>query len=129
MKRGENSKMAVENKQLTTDEIERKIRAIQLRKLEKEEALEEDLKQQAIAVRMAASSSLRQKMEMERRIQANCDHRKENGHSRLVACRSSTGRELFGCQNCGKEFVTEDCPPHLRPKAEHIGGPIMGYAG
>jgi hypothetical protein len=122
--------MAEPNKnQPSVEDIQRQIALIQLRKLEKEEAVEADLRAQANAVRTATASALKQKMAREKQEQNLCTHRKENGQTRIGGVRASTGHGvLLSCQRCGKEYTEKDCPSDLAPKAEHIGGPILGLS-
>jgi hypothetical protein len=122
--------MAEPNKtQPSVEDIQRQIALIQLRKLEKEEAVEADRIAQANSVRHATAGALKQRMARDAKAQEMCTHRKENGTTRIVGVRASSGMGvLLACQNCAKEFDAQTCPPDLAPKAEHVGGPIMGYA-
>lgn len=115
--------------QPTVEDIQRQIALIQLRKLEKEEALEADKINQANSVRQATAGALKQRMARDKRDQDMCTHRKDNGTTRIAGVRASSGMGvLLACQRCAKEFTADTCPPDLAPKAEHVGGPILGYA-
>jgi hypothetical protein len=131
MKTGDRKSQMAENKTTLTEELQAKILAIQLRKLEQEEAIEADKLNQEIAVRKAASAEIKKKREAELYMQSMCTHRKENGNPRIVGVRDSNPANgiLFQCLNCLKEFTSHDLPPDLAPPANTVGGVLIGFAG
>lgn len=55
--------------------------------------------------------------------QDSCPHEKENKKTAIVGLRDSHNHYIFNCQNCMKMWTQDDCPPHLRPGMETVGGP------
>ena len=55
--------------------------------------------------------------------QQSCPHEKENKKTAVIGLRDSHNQYHFTCQNCTKMWTGDDCPPHLRPAMEAVGGP------
>ncbi len=64
------------------------------------------------------------KVEKERRelTQRICDHRKEDGRTRICGQRISNGTVSLMCNLCYAEFSASTVPPHLMPNGDFIGG-------
>jgi len=105
-------------------EIEERLKLIQLKRLEREEAaIEEEIENQKKA-RQAGIDSVRQKMASEKQKQASCSHLKENGRTQLAGQKDHSGIIHLICQNCQKHFLGNQIPPGLFPTGDGaIGGP------
>jgi len=102
----------------------------QLRALNRDEAkadeeaakiLMEEENRRALQLSMMAAHRKR-----DRELQAaqlSCPHEKENKKTAIVGLRDSQNHYIFNCQNCMKMWSEADCPPHLRPAMEAVGGP------
>lgn len=102
----------------------------QERALDREEAkaaeatakiLQEEENRRAVQASMMAAH---RKRDAEIRLaQESCPHKKENGKTALIAMRDSKNHTHFNCQDCMKMYDETNCPPHLRPAMEVVGGP------
>ena len=79
------------------------------------------------AVQASVVASVKEADRKQKLKEAACMHTKENSNkTNLGGVRDSANVLYFICQNCGKDFSMETCPPHLYPEAVKIGGPIFG---
>lgn len=103
--------------------VQERLAELELRKLEKEFAAEEEKRVNDLAVRKANALAIQNKREQDLRKQTLCSHRKDNGQTAYGGQRASDNITYYVCQNCGKEETSLTIPPQLRPDPSLIGGP------
>lgn len=119
--------MPAKNEETQSLSIREQLELAQLEEiLEKKRAKQAD-KDRAVAVQMSVVASVKAGEAKRKRAEENCRHTKENSNkTNLSGNRDSNGDVIFICQNCGKDFNMQTCPPYLYPEAIKIGGPIQG---
>ena len=58
-------------------------------------------------------------------MQASCPHQKPFGGPSIAAQRDHQQNVIWICLYCGKTWLNNDIPPHLRIPGEEIGGPLL----
>ena len=110
--------------ELSANDIEEKLKLIQLKRAMREEAAIEEEIDNLAKSREAGIVAIRQKMEGEKQKQAGCSHLKENGSTQLAGQKDHSGIIHLICQSCQKHFAGNQIPPSLFPNREGaIGGP------
>lgn len=71
---------------------------------------------------LAQVENLKQSKANHDRAQLVCDHRKEDGRTRICGQRTSDNHLALLCNLCYKTFDEATVPPHLMPRGEFIGG-------
>lgn len=106
------------------DNLEKRLKLIQLQRLEREEALIAEAETAKIIARQAGIDSVKSQMAQAKAKQANCNHLKENSRTHLAGQKDHSGIINLICQRCQKQFIGNQIPPHLFPNSEFaIGGP------
>lgn len=105
------------------DELEKRLKLIQLQRLEREEALVAEAEKSAIIARKAGIDSIRMKMASDAARQNACNHVKENGRTHLAGQKDHSGVINLICQQCQKHW-RGDYPQGLFPTGDGaVGGP------
>lgn len=106
------------------DNLEKRLKLIQLQRLEREEAAIADMEKAKIIARQAGIDSVKSQMLQAAAKQANCNHLKENSRTHLAGQKDHSGVINLICQRCQKHFVGNQIPHHLMPTADGaVGGP------
>jgi hypothetical protein len=116
------------------DDVEKRLRMIQLQRMEREEAEIVDAANAKRISREAGHESIKMQMANEAAKQRLCSHLKENGYTHLAGQRNHAGVIILVCQSCQKMFRSdapegskEFLPPSLVPTREgSVGGPNNG---
>ena len=87
-------------------------------KRKKKAAAEEEMRR----LMLARTDGLKIEKARKQATQTACDHRKEDGRTRLGGQRLSNGHLVLMCGYCGKEYDETSVPPHLIPNGDWIGG-------
>jgi hypothetical protein len=90
--------------------------------MSKKRAKEDQEEEEHRRLMLARVASIKQEKAQRAYTQSVCDHRKENGHSRICGQKLSNGHLSLLCNLCYKEFSEETLPPHLQISSELIGG-------
>ncbi len=90
--------------------------------LAKKEAKEAKEEEELRRLMLARADGIKHEKERRAITQAVCDHRKENGHSRICGQKTSNGHLSLMCNLCYKEFDENTVPPHLMVSGDYIGG-------
>jgi hypothetical protein len=112
-----------QNPQAAADPNLSALAAILARKLAREEAEYELQEEQRKEQQRQGAMAMETRRKAQAQAQDNCPHMKPWGGSALAGQRTHQHDTLLICQFCGKLFVGETIPPHLRVPAERVGGP------
>jgi len=106
------------------DALEKRLKLIQLQRLEREEALLAEADKALIQSRQAGIDSVKMKMANEAAKQRGCSHLKENGRTHLAGQKDHSGIINLICQGCQKHFKGDQIPAGLFPTGDGaVGGP------
>lgn len=107
------------------DDLEKRLKMIQLQRMEREELAIAEAEKALITARQAGIDSVKMKMANEKAKQDYCSHRKENQDTHLAGQKDHSGVINLICQGCQKAWRgTETIPHGLFPTREGAcGGP------
>lgn len=71
---------------------------------------------------LARTDAIKLEKEKKAQSQAYCDHKKENGRSRICGQKLSNNHYSYLCSYCHKEYDETTLPAHLQVPMETIGG-------
>lgn len=111
----------------TYEDIQAQLAFLQLKKLQKEEAQQEDEAHQQRQIQLAGAKAAQQTRDNELAAQRGCSHKKERGMTAVVGTRDSKQHVHYLCQRCSKTFTQENVG-ELMPDPRTIGGPSVGFA-
>ncbi len=90
--------------------------------LSKKQAKEAEEEENLRRLMLARADGIKHEKANREAAQNYCDHRKENGHTRIVGQKLSNNHLSLMCGYCYKEFDENSVPPHLRPSGDVVGG-------
>ncbi len=108
--------------ELTPQEVQNKLAALQLEKLQEEQDAVRTKKQITRKRQESIAKEAQKRSDEELANQRACSHLKQNGTSATVGMFNHSGVLMGVCQNCGKEWINNDMPQHLIPEYNAIGG-------
>jgi len=90
--------------------------------LSKKQAKEAEEEENLRRLMLARADGIRHEKANREAAQNYCDHRKEDGRTRIVGQKLSNNHLSLMCGYCYKEFNEDSVPPSLRPSGDFIGG-------
>ena len=90
--------------------------------MQKKRAKEKEEEDNVRRLMQARNDSLKIERAQREHTQRVCDHRKENGHSRICGQKLSNNSLSLMCNLCYRQFDENNVPPHLMISGEFIGG-------
>lgn len=107
-------------------DLDRRLKVLQLSKLEEETKKSEDEKDSIERFKVARKAEVELANSRERNMQAACLHRKRDNTANLGGQRDHSGHRHFICLNCNKHWMDQELPMELAQNFDfdRIGGPI-----
>ena len=104
--------------------VQAEVMRLFLERLRKEREAEEQRLEQQRRARESGARAREEAARAERAVQDSCPHMKPWGGPSIAGQRDHQHNVHFICLYCGKTWVNNELPAHLRIPSEEVGGPV-----